>query len=57
MGNLTITPERQKRVDFGPPLHPNVDELVITGPAAKNVGSFDDLAGSASGPSANDGDD
>jgi len=43
MGNLTITPERQKLVDFGPPLYPNVDELVITGPAVKNIGSFDDL--------------
>jgi membrane-bound lytic murein transglycosylase MltF len=43
MGNLTITPERQKLVDFGPPLYPNVDELVITGPAAKNIASFDDL--------------
>jgi membrane-bound lytic murein transglycosylase MltF len=43
MGNLTITPARQKLVDFGPPLHPNVDELVITGPAAKSIGSFDDL--------------
>jgi len=43
MGNLTITPARQKLIDFGPPLHPNVDELVITGPAAKNIGSFDDL--------------
>ncbi len=43
MGNLTITPERQKLVDFGPPLYPNIEELVITGPAAKNVASFDDL--------------
>jgi len=43
MGNLTITPERQKLVDFSPPLHPNVDELVITGPTATNVASFDDL--------------
>ena len=43
MGNLTITPERQKLVDFGPPLYPNIDEFVITGPAAKNVASFDDL--------------
>ncbi|MCP4391509.1 MAG: transporter substrate-binding domain-containing protein, partial [Gammaproteobacteria bacterium] len=43
MGNLTITPERQKRVDFGPPIYPNVDELVITGPASKNVASLDDL--------------
>ena len=43
MGNLTITPERQKLVDFGPPIRPDVDELVITGPAVKNVASFDDL--------------
>lgn len=43
MGNLTITPDRQKLVDFGPPLYPNIDELVITGPAANKVGSFDDL--------------
>jgi membrane-bound lytic murein transglycosylase MltF len=43
MGNLTITPERQKLVDFGPPIYPNVDELVITGPAAKNITSLDDL--------------
>jgi len=43
MGNLTITPARQKLVDFSPPLHPNVEEFVITGPAAKTIGSFDDL--------------
>ena len=43
MGNLTITPERQKLVDFGPPVHPDVDELVITGPAVKEVASLDDL--------------
>ena len=43
MGNLTITPARQKLVDFGPALYPDIDELVITGPAAKNIGSFDDL--------------
>ena len=43
MGNLTITPERQKLVDFGPPIHTDVSELVVTGPAAINVASFDDL--------------
>jgi membrane-bound lytic murein transglycosylase MltF len=43
MGNLTITPARQKLVDFSPPLHPNVEEFVITGPAANTIGSFDDL--------------
>jgi membrane-bound lytic murein transglycosylase MltF len=44
MGNLTITPERQKLVDFGPSLYPGTEELVITGPAAKGIKSFDDLA-------------
>lgn len=43
MGNLTITPERQKLVDFGPPIHPDVDELVVSGPAAKAIMSLDDL--------------
>ena len=43
MGNLTVTSERQQLVDFGPAIYPNVEELVITGPAAKNVTSFDDL--------------
>ena len=43
MGNLTITPERQKRVDFGSPIHTDVDELIVTGPAAPEVASFDDL--------------
>jgi membrane-bound lytic murein transglycosylase MltF len=44
MGNLAITPERQKLVDFGPSLYPGIEELVITGPAAKGIKSFDDLA-------------
>ena len=43
MGNLTITPERLKLVDFGPPIHTDVSELVVTGPAASKVASFDDL--------------
>jgi membrane-bound lytic murein transglycosylase MltF len=43
MGNLTITPERQKLVDFGPPIHTDISELVVTGPAAQGVASFDDL--------------
>jgi membrane-bound lytic murein transglycosylase MltF len=43
MGNLTITPARQQLVDFGPAMYPNIDELVITGPAAKDIDSFDDL--------------
>ncbi len=43
MGNLTITPERQKLVDFGPPVHPDVDELVVTGPTVGEISSLDDL--------------
>ena len=42
-GNLTITPERSKIVDFASPTYPNINELVITGPAAEDVSSFDDL--------------
>jgi membrane-bound lytic murein transglycosylase MltF len=41
--NLTITPERQELVDFSAPLYPGVSELLVTGPAAQNVASFDDL--------------
>lgn len=43
MGNLTITPERSKLVEFGPPIHTDVRELIITGPASKGITSFDDL--------------
>ena len=41
--NLTITPERQEHVDFSIPTYTGVSELVITGPAAVRVTSFDDL--------------
>jgi membrane-bound lytic murein transglycosylase MltF len=43
--NLTITPEREKRVDFTSTLYPNVSELVVSGPASPAVTSLDDLAG------------
>lgn len=43
MGNLTITPDRLKLVDFGPPIHTDVRELIVTGPALKDISSFDDL--------------
>jgi membrane-bound lytic murein transglycosylase MltF len=42
--NLTITPERRKLVAFSAPTYPNISELVVTGPAAPKVSSFDDLA-------------
>lgn len=44
VANLTITPERQKVVAFSAPTYPNISELVVTGPAAANVATFDDLA-------------
>jgi membrane-bound lytic murein transglycosylase MltF len=42
--NLTITPERQELVAFSPPTYPDISELVVTGPAAPEVSTFDDLA-------------
>jgi membrane-bound lytic murein transglycosylase MltF len=43
--NLTITPERQKLVDFSSPGYPNISEVVLSGPASPKVSSVDDLAG------------
>ena len=44
-GNLTVTPEREKLVDFSDPLAEDVHEVVVTGPAATPLASIDDLAG------------
>jgi membrane-bound lytic murein transglycosylase MltF len=43
--NLTITPERQKLVDFTAAGLTNVSEVVVTGPASPKVASLDDLSG------------
>jgi membrane-bound lytic murein transglycosylase MltF len=43
--NLTITPERQKLVDFSAPVYPNASELVVSGPTSRAVKSVQDLAG------------
>jgi membrane-bound lytic murein transglycosylase MltF len=43
--NLTITPRRRDQVNFSDPLYPGVSELVVTGPAAPDISSFDELAG------------
>jgi membrane-bound lytic murein transglycosylase MltF len=43
VANLTVTPARQKIVQFTDPSYPNVSELVVTGPAAPPVTSLDDL--------------
>jgi len=44
--HLTVTPEREKLVDFSNPTRTNVNEILVTGPgAATPVASVDDLSG------------
>jgi membrane-bound lytic murein transglycosylase MltF len=43
--NLTITPERSKRVDFVTPVATAVREIIVTGPGAPPFRTLDDLAG------------
>jgi membrane-bound lytic murein transglycosylase MltF len=43
-GNLTITPARQKKVDFSDPHLTGVDEIIITGPASPAIKTIDDLS-------------
>ena len=43
VANLTITQNRQKLVEFSRPTYPDISELVITGPDAPGIKSFDDL--------------
>jgi membrane-bound lytic murein transglycosylase MltF len=45
MGNLTITPERLKQVDFTYPTARNVKEIVVSGPGAEPIATGEDLAG------------
>ncbi len=46
IGNLTVTEERMKTVDFAsPPDAPGVKEVVVTGPKSPAIASTDDLAG------------
>ena len=45
MGNLTITPERLKQVDFSNPTVTNVSEIVVTGPGVPPIATVQDLAG------------
>jgi membrane-bound lytic murein transglycosylase MltF len=47
MATLTITPEREKVVDFTDPWIAGVDEIVVTGPAVPAITSVDDLSGKA----------
>jgi membrane-bound lytic murein transglycosylase MltF len=43
--NLTITPQRQKLVDFTVPTVTGVSEVVVTGSASPAIATLDDLAG------------
>src|SRR3982751_4295041 len=43
--NLTVTPERERRVDFSEPYLEDVKEVVVTGPASPDLAAVDDLAG------------
>lgn len=44
-GALTITEERDALVDFSAPLFQGINEILVTGPGAPELGSLDDLAG------------
>ena len=45
VANLTITPQRQELVDFSDPVLSNVQETVVTGPAAPPINTYEDLIG------------
>jgi membrane-bound lytic murein transglycosylase MltF len=45
VAQLTVTPERQKLVDFTTPTRRNVDEVVVTGPGGPTFASVEDLSG------------
>ncbi|NIQ91594.1 MAG: lytic transglycosylase F [Deltaproteobacteria bacterium] len=44
-GNLTITPERLKQIDFSDPYFKGVNEILVAGPAASQVKTVEDLSG------------
>ena len=44
IGNLTITPERSKMVDFSKPTVENVREVIVTGPTAPELKTLEDLS-------------
>jgi membrane-bound lytic murein transglycosylase MltF len=45
IGALTITPERQKQVDFSAPVYRGVNEIAVTGSQAPALAAVDDLSG------------
>ena len=44
-GGLAVTEARKAQVDFSEPFFRNVDEVVVTGPAAPPIGALEDLSG------------
>lgn len=42
--NLTITPKRLKKVDFGDPFLTGVNEIIVSGPSGPKLSGLDDLA-------------
>ena len=42
---LTVTPARQKLVDFSQPTRTDIDEIVVTGPGAPAIATVADLSG------------
>ncbi len=45
VGDLTVTPGRERIVDFSVPFSKEVDEVVVTGPGAPKLASIEDLSG------------
>lgn len=45
VANLSITPARERRVDFTAPVASEVKEVLVTGPGAPEIRGLDDLAG------------
>jgi membrane-bound lytic murein transglycosylase MltF len=45
VAGITVTPERERLVDFTVPTKTNVKEIVVTGPGAAELTSLDDLSG------------
>jgi membrane-bound lytic murein transglycosylase MltF len=42
--NMTVTPERAKRVGFSAPVIKGIDEIVVTGPQSPSIASVEDLS-------------
>jgi membrane-bound lytic murein transglycosylase MltF len=45
IAQVTVTPDKQKLVDFTIPTRRNVSEVIVTGPGAPEIASVEDLSG------------